>query len=313
MPSNQIAFSKINESKADFDHIYHQPDPREYFRVLCGLDYVIPELARVPFQAIFDALRATRGPRLKIADLGCSYGVNASLLRYPLDLARLTRRYSSPDMQRVDATTLAELDKNYFRSWPSQHEDMFVGIDTSLLAVQYALQTGLIEAAVTTNLEQREPTASEIGVLRGLNIVISTGCIGYTTEKSLRRILCAQGPQPLPWVASLVLRMFPYDSIAAELARFGLVTEKLEGVTFVQRRFHSAEEFDQSMALLEGRGIDPTGKEAEGLLHAELYLSRPAAETGKKLQEIVSITSGAHRRYGRRFVKDSLGAAKLIN
>ncbi|EQD29504.1 hypothetical protein B1A_20680, partial [mine drainage metagenome] len=33
------------------------------------------------------------------------------------------------------------------------------------------------------------------------------------------------------WVVSFVLRMFPYEPIAAELGKRGLVTEKLAGAT----------------------------------------------------------------------------------
>lgn len=308
-------FSEINNSKADFEHIYHRPDPREYFRVLYGLDYVIPELAKSPLDAIIGALRAERKIRLKIADLGCSYGINAALLRYPLDLSRLAKRYGARALQDIDTGSLAEMDRNYFRSWPLQNDDTYIGIDTALPAIQYALRVGLIDGAVTTNLEEQDPAPNDISLLRGLNLVISTGCIGYTSEKSLRRLLSVQPrSQPQPWIAALVLRVFPYDAIATELSRFGLVTEKLEGVTFVQRRFHSGQEFESVMETLRRRNIDPTGKEAEGLFHAELYLSRPAAEVGnKRLNDIVSVTCGAQRRYGRRFVEGADGQAKLMN
>jgi hypothetical protein len=91
-------FAGLNSIKANFDAIYRQPDPREYFRVLCGLDYVIPELARVPFTALMKALRRSHGRKLNIADIGCSYGINAALLRYPLDIQRLSGRYATSDM-----------------------------------------------------------------------------------------------------------------------------------------------------------------------------------------------------------------------
>jgi hypothetical protein len=45
-----------------------------------------------------------------------------------------------------------------------------------------------------------------------------------------------------------------------------------------------------------------------------LYLSRPAAEVEKKrLNDIVSVTCGAHRRYGRRFVENGEGEVTLIS
>jgi hypothetical protein len=308
-------YFEINGAKANFDEIYSRPDPRDYYRVLGGLDYVIPDLAKTPFRAIIETLRRVRKHRLKVADLGCSYGINAALLRYPLDIQRLASRYTGQQMQHIDSLTLAELDRNYFQSWPLQSDAQFIGIDTSTPAIDYALHTGLIDGAVTTNLEDEEPSATEASLLRGLDLLISTGCIGYTTEKSLLKILNLQrGGAPLPWVASLVLRMFPYDKIAENLSRFGLVTEKLEGVTFVQRRFHSSNECEATIGALEKQGIDPTGKEADGLFHAELYVSRPRAEAERcRLGELISVTSGAGRRYGRRYVRSPAGQVKLTH
>ncbi len=37
--------SMIEDQKADFNHIYAQPDPRAYFSTLSGLDYQIPQQA----------------------------------------------------------------------------------------------------------------------------------------------------------------------------------------------------------------------------------------------------------------------------
>jgi hypothetical protein len=305
-------FSWPNSIKANFDAIYNQPDPREYFRVLGGLDYVIPELARVPFSALAAVLRARLGRTLRIGDIGCSYGINAALLRYPLDIQRLASRYAAGDMQSLDSRTLTWLDRSYYRSWPARNRDAFVGVDTSRPAVDYALHSGLIEAAVTSNLEQESPTQVEAETLRNLDLIISTGCVGYVTERTLERILSVRKGAP-PWIANLVLRIFPYGPIASALSRHGLVTEKLEGVTFVQRRFHSEQEYDETLQTLRRLGIDSDGKEAEGLFHAELYVSRPAADVAQSpLRDLISITSGAGRRYGRRYARTP-GGVKLMN
>src|SRR3989304_6277429 len=49
------------------------------------------------------------------------------------------------------------------------------------------------------------------------------------------------------WVASFVLRMFPYDDIARTLAKLGLETERFESATFVQRRFVSLDEMQSTI------------------------------------------------------------------
>lgn len=301
----QITSDNLSKwGKADFDAIYNSADPREYFRVLCGLDYVIPDLAKGVFRSLMDHCAAGRQDPLKVIDLGCSYGINSALTHYPLDLQRLARRYASPEMYGLSAREIARLDRHYFSSWPRRSNATFVGIDTSIQAATYATAVGLIEDGVTSDLEQFDLNERESAVLRDADLLISTGCVGYVSHRTFVRILECQPKKKAPVIASFVLRMFSYDEVAAELSRFGLVTEKLDGVTFVQRRFNSSDEFKAAMDRLDERGIDSSGKEAEGLLHAELFVSRPAAAVKRTpLAELVSITSGANRRYGRRFVQ----------
>jgi SAM-dependent methyltransferase len=288
--------------KADFDRIYQCADPREYFRVLGGLDYVIPDLTRDIFRSLLDhSSREGRDSR-KVVDLGCSYGINSALISYPVDLHRLAQRYASPEMQRLSSDELIKLDRRYFSAWPKRKKVHFVGVDTSAAAVSYAREVGLLNAGVTSDLEAADPKHTEAAALDGADLIISTGCVGYITERSFLRIIKCQTGGRLPVFASFVLRMFPYDEIAAALSPYGMVTEKLEGVTFVQRRFSSSAEFSSAMDRLERCGIDPTGKEADGLMHAELFITRTKEAAERfPLNEIISITSGADRRYGRRF------------
>ncbi|NQV21596.1 MAG: hypothetical protein HQ511_09290 [Rhodospirillales bacterium] len=78
-----------------------------------------------------------------------------------------------------------------------------------------------------------------------------------------------------------MLRLFPFDAIAKSLEKWGYVTEKLEDQTFFQREFASEEEQEQVLAQLRDRGVDPTGKEAEGHFLAEFYLSRPMKDAAE--------------------------------
>jgi hypothetical protein len=74
------------------------------------------------------------------------------------------------------------------------------------------------------------------------------------------------------------------------------VTEKFEGATFVQRRFASLEEMEAAVRTVEGRNLDTRGHEAEGLYHAELFVSRPAAEVERcPLHKLVTVVSGANK------------------
>src|SRR5680860_1467520 len=74
--------AEAGDGKADFEHIYNRPDPRDYFRTLGKLDYEIPQRAQPVFQALLTALRSRRegagAAPLRVLDLCCSYGVESS-------------------------------------------------------------------------------------------------------------------------------------------------------------------------------------------------------------------------------------------
>jgi hypothetical protein len=137
--------------------------------------------------------------------------------------------------------------------------------------------------------------------------------VGYVTEKTFETVLDAL-PAPAPWIISFVLRMFPYDSFAACFAHHGLVTERLASAVFVQRRFRDLAEFERTLAELGARGIDTCAFESDGLLRAELYVSRPRPDVhAAPLESIVTICSGRNRQIGTRYVKvnDSRVALEL--
>ena len=151
------------------DHIYDNPDPREYFRELGNLDYTLPGVAKHPFRVLISHLQRSRDDAINILDLGCSYGVNAALLKHDLSMTDLYSRWG---------------------------QDRF-----------------------------EDATAEEV------------------------------------------------------LADSDCVTEKLEGCTFRQRRFVSTQEREAFVKQLDSRGLDASGKEADGYPHAEFCLSRPKEET----------------------------------
>jgi SAM-dependent methyltransferase len=294
-------FAELNQGKANFDDIYNALDPREYYRVLIGLDYIIPDLAKPIFRSLVEHAHAARKKPPKMVDLGCSYGINTALIRFPLDLQQLALRYATPEIQALDPGSLKRLDRLYFRGWPPRTPSVAIGIDISRPAIDYARGVGAIDFGIARNLETEPLAHNEARVLTDVDLIFSTGCVGYVTEKTFGQLMKSATGET-PWVASFVLRMFDYEPISAALDKYGLVTEKLEGVTFVQRRFRDAEEVSATLDALARRGIDPAGKESEGLLHAELYVSRPQqAIDATPLAKLLSVTSGASRPFGRRF------------
>jgi SAM-dependent methyltransferase len=294
---NQVAkFAQINEEKTNFDAIYTSEDPREYFSRLGGLDYIIPHLAQPIIEQVIRARSTVQTEPVTVLDLGCSYGVNGALMKYALSFDSLQQRYITPALQQVSCQELLALDQAYYRSWPCNERVRVIGLDISEKAVQYAQQCGTVDVGLAANLEMRDANPAETAALADVDLIVSTGCVGYVTNRTFERLAKVTRRGRPAWVVSFVLRMFPYDRIAATLDGLGLTTEKFEGATFVQRRFAGREEMEAAVRAVEGRGIDSRGHEAEGLYHADLYISRPREEVERcPIQKLVSIVSGADK------------------
>ncbi|QKG22014.1 class I SAM-dependent methyltransferase [Actinomadura verrucosospora] len=263
--------------KISLDHIYTAPDPRAYFGTLRRLDYEIPELAKPHFSRLIAEYRDARGvPVPTVVDIGCSYGINAVLLKYGATMAELYERYGGRDAERLTRGALLSRDRELVRSRERANRVRFIGLDASENALSYALDAGFLDAAVHADLEDGDPTDEQAARLAGADLVISTGCLGYVTERTVARVVEAAGGRR-PWMAHFILRMFPFDPIAETLAAAGYETVRGEGL-FPQRRFATAEEQALVLDTLADAGVDPSGVEDGGRLYASLYLSRPRGE-----------------------------------
>ncbi|WP_054813088.1 class I SAM-dependent methyltransferase [Nocardia arizonensis] len=265
--------------KASFDHIYDRPDPRDYYARMSELDYRIPELAKPHFEQQIREYRASaRLSAPTVLDIGCSYGVNAALLRLGVGIDELAEHYREAARSCAAAESarahLIARDRARLAAADACPDVRFIGIDAARPALDYAREAGLLQGAVHADLEATDPTDAQRELLASADIVISTGCIGYVTEKTLVRIATAH-PRRRPWMAHFVLRMFDFAPIEAELAALGYRTERRPGL-FEQRRFASDDEREQVLNTLSDKGIDTAGQESEGWLYAALYVSRPA-------------------------------------
>ena len=264
-----MTVSTHTNGKASFDDIYDRPDPSAYCRRMAELDYCIPELATPEFIELFSEYEAATGTAPTVLDLGCSYGVNAALLRFGTTVAELADHYGDADT----ATCIAR-DRARLAADDRLPDIRFIGMDASAPALDYAAATGLLHETVHADLESGEATETQRRIIGSADLVISTGCVGYVTGRTLTRITRAHGTR-LPWMAHFVLRMYDFEPMARELAALGYRTERRPG-TFRQRRFASEAEQQQVLNTLGAAGIDAAGYEAEGWLHAQLHISRPA-------------------------------------
>jgi hypothetical protein len=260
-----------NTGKINLNDIYNEPDPVSYFSTLSKLDYRIPQEAKPHFQRLIEARRKADGSKhLKIIDLGCSYGVNGALLKHDLSMDDLCRRYTH--MASHDRDELLARDRTLYAE-PKDPALEIVGIDPADQAVSYAVDAGTLDGAVSTNLEKNDPTAEDAALIENADLLISTGCVGYVTETSLKRLVEASLKSRL-WMAHFVLRMFDFATVEEMLGEHGYVTEKLDGL-FPQRRFASAEEQQHVLDNLGRLEIDAADAEETGWYFAELHIARP--------------------------------------
>lgn len=271
-------FEDINEAKANMGHIYDQADPRAYFRELKKLGYAIPGAAKPIFQQLIAHLQDRHERAVRVLDLGCSYGVNAALLKHDLSMPDLYDHWGRETLVEAPSEQVIARDRRFFADLEGPEDITVIGLDQAEAAVAFGEGVGLLDEGLAVNLETEALPAAATEELALVDLVTSTGCVGYVTERSFGRLLPAVMQGQPPWIGNFVLRMFPFDAIETTLEGAGYVTEKLEGRTFVQRRFTSEDEQEQVIEQLRDLGIDPTGKETEGHLLAEFYLSRPARD-----------------------------------
>lgn len=276
--STQQAYDETG--KVVFDDYYVQPDPRPYFTSeLRDLEYKIAGKAEPIFRRTIASLREERErEELDVVDLGSSYGINAALLTTDLTMDDLYAHYSDPAVRDLSRDELLERDRHYYDAHRTDEHLEFTGMDSSAPAIQYAEDAGLIEAGISQNLEEERLGTDGRESLRGTDLVISTGAVGYLTERTIEQVLDAAGEQQ-PWMAHCVLRMFAFDPCEEMLRERGYEIEQIDG-TLRQRRFATGAEREHVLENLDEIGIDPTGKETDGWYHANVYIARPAGELG---------------------------------
>lgn len=274
--------------KINLNDIYNNPEPTAYFSTLSRLGYRIPQEAKPRFQRLIEARRsATESEPAKVIDIGCSYGVNGALLKHGLSMDELYRLYEAAEAG--DPEKLLQRDRDLYAE-PADAALEMVGVDPADRAISYAVDAGMLDAGVATDLEKGDPTPQDTAAIENADLIISTGCVGYVTETSLERLL-ETSLDSRPWMAHFVLRMFDFGASEEMLSRHGYVTEKLEGL-FRQRRFASAEERQHVLDNLSRAGVDAAGAEETGWYLAELHVARPE-EVAKSvpLGEILNSTA----------------------
>ena len=276
-----MGYENINESKASFADAYEASTPHAYLAEMARLGYQIGEQARPYCVAAAELLRAKNGmaSSVQMLDIGCSYGLASAFVKYGCSFEEIVSFFHSRAPQ--ERTACAESMRQWLSVVPRAFDMRVVGLDMSKPATDFGLSAGLLDAAVTTNLEDDDTELSETDLawIRSCNLVVSTGAIGYVTEKTLRHVIDALTTRKMdefgPAAAFTVLRMFDTTDIAKLFESRGWRFTRIPGLLLPQRKFASDEEHERVIDDLRARGVDVLGCENEGILLAELFVAAP--------------------------------------
>lgn len=274
------------EHKADFTNIYDQPDPRAYYRTLLPLDYQIPQQAKPVIEATLKAAAGREAPT--VLDVCCSYGINAALLRYDVDLDDIGARCLDPASTATPFAEVIESDAAFYADRLQRADLNVIGLDAAPSAVDYAVRTGLLRDGWAENLEEGNPSAGLATGLRDVDMIICTGGVGYVGPATYERIVDSVADPENLWAVTFALRVFDCAPIIDVFDRAGLVTEQVPEHTFPQRRFADAAEQEAAEHDVLRRGLDPAGKEAEGWYHAECFVTRPRDAATTPISEVLA-------------------------
>ena len=152
---------------------------------------MIPDVAEPIIRQLIEARARLHGDASTILDIGCSYGINAAIHRFPVNFASLCQRYARREMMELDTEEIIRLDRHFYASWPEGGLGRFIGLDSSGPAIRYANAVGLHAAGVAADLEAGPLSAADAAVIAPANMLLSTGAVGYVTDRTYRRLLDA--------------------------------------------------------------------------------------------------------------------------
>jgi SAM-dependent methyltransferase len=277
IPRSSAHWRDVGISKHSFDRVYNTKWPHAYYREHRQFDYQIPQNAQVGINSLIEEMKKLRSiETVTLLDVGCSYGINGFLLKKQIELETLYRAYLEPDgdLRSHDIAVHAR----YYSGLKKRQQVRVVGLDPAEAAIQYALSVGALDYGVAQNLETEGATINPSDVPLSIDLIISTGCVGYVSEKTFGHILRMLDQPQSPWVLAYVMRPFSYGAIVRRLAAFGLLTVRLPQYQSQQRRFADPAERDALLSTMNDLYMDDSPERQTGYIHADCYLSVPASE-----------------------------------
>lgn len=256
--------------KKDFSDIYTKKYPAPYLEEMNHVEYRIPDQTKPLYKHLTERLGNHLKRSINILDLGSSYGINSALLNYELIMSELNDFF----IQQNPRPSIKEV-QDFFDELPGKNPNLkFYLVDTSSPALEFAEKAGLCEGSFCVNME-KEPLPSEFKLtLSNIDLIISTGCIGYIGWKSFEKMFESIDDQNSSTIfAFTVLRMFHMDEIEKVFKKnnFELIKTKIGPLK--QRQFYNEEEMKKTVDLLGRRNVDTHGLEDTGYYFADFYVA----------------------------------------
>jgi len=265
--------------KTDFTDIYTQKLPNEYLKEMNRLDYRIPDKTKPLYLSLAKQLYRKLSRTIKILDIGSSYGINSSLMKYDLSMSDLNDFFFKEPTK--------EESRKFFDNIPSDDTLSFYQIDISEPALKFSEDVQLCKKGICVNLENETLPIKDIPQF---DMIIATGCIGYIGYKAFSNIFelikkqqsdnDSSAPKKDPIFAFSVLRIFDMEKIKKTFDFWGYSITKSDIRPIRQRKFSDSNEKQKTISLLHSMGIDTERLEDDGHFYADFYVASP-----KKLEK----------------------------
>lgn len=241
-------------AKQSFSSIYDDPHPHGYFETLDALGYRRPDFVLEWARSRADAL----GPDATVVDIGCSYGVNSVALKHD-------RSFTEAAALVADAP--ADAAAGAFTSLAGDRPaPRVVGIDVSAHATGWAVDAGLLDAAVVRDLNTEDLTAAEVDLIASPSVVLASGIFSYLHAPGFARIFAATGDLAGAEFVGWPLYGEDVSGVVDQLEDLGRTTVHDQVVLHPQRSYATPVERDHFRAQAESRGLPWEGTAAEQAL-----------------------------------------------
>ena len=292
---HQVNYDQQNQVKASFNSIYSEPTPHHYLRRMLALDYKMADYMKSYLSATVDMLTDLQ-QTATVLDIGCSYGISATLLKTGCSYRDLTDFYLQETSSEYDDCVAST--QRWLETHAARQNVKVVGLDSSAPAVKFAVSSHMIDEGIARNLEEENSklTDDEARLIRKCNVLISTGAIGYVTEKTLEIILDEFGRtsilEPAGVALMSVLELFDLLPIEKVFTNHGYLFRKLP-IRIPQRRFVDEEERNGILEMLKQRNMRTDAQRSEHQMFANLCI----AAKPERLKSFTKCISDANHAY----------------